>query len=32
MTKNVLILGASGTIARIVVQDLLAQVGEDITK
>jgi uncharacterized protein YbjT (DUF2867 family) len=32
MTKNVLILGASGSIARIVVQHLLAQVGSDITK
>lgn len=32
MAKNVLILGASGSVARIVVQDLLAQVGSDITK
>ncbi|WP_461240123.1 NAD(P)H-binding protein [Paucilactobacillus sp. N302-9] len=31
MTKNVLILGASGSIAKIVVQNLLPKVGNDIS-
>lgn len=32
MTKNVLVLGASGSIARIVVKQLISQVGTDISR